>query len=146
MSPDKKDMEARQEAEEILAAAETAAPAPKKPAAKKAPAKKAAAKPAEPVEPAEPAEDEEAQTSASDEGDESREPTGEKTPEEKLNDLIERGKKAGKLTPKDLEGIEQWGLEPDAIDKFYENLEAAGVDIDIGDDALPPWRRTSCRP
>ena len=138
MSPDKKDMEARQEAEEILAAAETAAPAPKKPAAKKAPAKKAAAKPAEPVEPAEPAEDEEAQTSASDEGDESREPTGEKTPEEKLNDLIERGKKAGKLTPKDLEGIEQWGLEPDAIDKFYENLEAAGVDIDIGDDALPP--------
>ena len=138
MSPDKEDMEARQEAEEILAAAETAAPAPKKPAAKKAPAKKAAAKPAEPVEPAEPAEDEEAQTSASDEGDESREPTGEKTPEEKLNDLIERGKKAGKLTPKDLEGIEQWGLEPDAIDKFYENLEAAGVDIDIGDDALPP--------
>ena len=138
MSPDKKDMEARQEAEEILAAAETAAPAPKKPAAKKAPAKKAAAKPAEPVEPAEPAEDEEAQTSASDEGDESREPTGEKTPEEKLNDFIERGKKAGKLTPKDLEGIEQWGLEPDAIDKFYENLEAAGVDIDIGDDALPP--------
>ena len=138
MSPDKKDMEARQEAEEILAAAETAAPAPKKPAAKKAPAKKAAAKPAEPVEPAEPAEDEEAQTSASDEGDESREPTGEKTPEEKLNDLIERGKKAGKLTPKDLEGIEQWGLEPDAIDKFYENLEAAGVDIDIGDDELPP--------
>ena len=89
MSPDKKDMEARQEAEEILAAAETAAPAPKKPAAKKAPAKKAAAKSAEPVEPAEPAEDEEAQTSASDEGDESREPTGEKTPEEKLNDLIE---------------------------------------------------------
>ena len=138
MSPDKKDMEARQEAEEILAAAETAAPAPKKPAAKKAPAKKAAAKPAEPVEPAEPAEDEEAQTSASDEGDESREPTGEKTPEEKLNDLIERGKKAGKLTPKDLEGIEQWGLESDAIDKFYENLEAAGVDIDIGDDELPP--------
>ena len=138
MSPDKKDMEARQEAEEILAAAETAAPAPKKPAAKKAPAKKAAAKSAEPVEPAEPAEDEEAQTSASDEGDESREPTGEKTPEEKLNDLIERGKKAGKLTPKDLEGIEQWGLEPDAIDKFYENLEAAGVDIDIGDDELPP--------
>ena len=138
MSPDKEDMEARQEAEEILAAAETAAPAPKKPAAKKAPAKKAAAKPAEPVEPAEPAEDEEAQTSDSDEGDESREPTGEKTPEEKLNDLIERGKKAGKLTPKDLEGIEQWGLEPDAIDKFYENLEAAGVDIDIGDDELPP--------
>ena len=135
MSPDKKDMEARQEAEEILAAAETAAPAPKKPAAKKAPAKKAAAKPAEP---AEPAEDEKAQTSASDEGDESREPTGEKTPEEKLNDLIERGKKAGKLTPKDLEGIDQWGLESDAIDKFYENLEAAGVDIDIGDDELPP--------
>ena len=132
MSPDKEDMEARQEAEEILAAAETAAPAPKKPAAKKAPAKKAA------VKPAEPAEDEEAQTSDSDEGDESREPTGEKTPEEKLNDLIERGKKAGKLTPKDLEGIEQWGLEPDAIDKFYENLEAAGVDIDIGDDELPP--------
>jgi hypothetical protein len=61
-----------------------------------------------------------------------------KTPEEKLNDLIEKGKKAGKLTTKDLEGLEQWGLDPEAIDKFYEALEAAGVDIDIADDELPP--------
>lgn len=33
----------------------------------------------------------------------------EKTSEERLNALIAKGKKAGKLTVKDLEGMDQWG-------------------------------------
>jgi RNA polymerase primary sigma factor len=106
--------------------AETApaeAPA-KKPAAKKPAAKKPAAKKPAPAE------------TAAAEGENGDAP--QKTPEERLAELIEKGKKAGKLTTKDLEGLEQWGLEPEAIDKFYENLEAAGVDIDIADDELPP--------
>ena len=104
--------------------AEAPKPAPaKKPAAKK-PASKASA--AESEEPAE------GEAPASENGEQS------KSAEDKLNELIERGKKAGKLTTKDLEGIEQWGLDPEAVDKFYETLEAAGVDIDISDDELPP--------
>lgn len=65
------------------------------------------------------------------------EAAGGKSPEDKLGALIEKGKKLGKLTTKDLEGIEQLGIDTEVIDKFYETLEAAGVDIDIGDDELP---------
>ncbi len=62
-----------------------------------------------------------------------------KTPEERLNELMEKGKKNGKLTVKDLSCLEELGLDPDAINKFYENLETAGIDIDVGgeDDVLP---------
>lgn len=60
-------------------------------------------------------EDAPAQDESADEGGEVRE-----TAEDKLAELIERGKKAGKLITKDLEGIEQWGLDPEAVDKFYE--------------------------
>ena len=62
-----------------------------------------------------------------------------KTPEERLNDLLEKGKKAGKLAAKELEVLEELNLDPEVIDKFYETLEKSGVDIDIGtDDLLPP--------
>ena len=62
-----------------------------------------------------------------------------KTPEEKLNELLEKGKKAGKLTAKELECIEELNLDSEVVDKFYEALEANGVDIDIaGADLLPP--------
>ena len=62
-----------------------------------------------------------------------------KTPEERLNELLEKGKKAGKLTAKELECIEELNLDSEAVDKFYETLEANGVDIDIaGADLLPP--------
>jgi RNA polymerase primary sigma factor len=114
-------------AEEAAPAHDETAPAEapaKKPAAKKPTAKKPAAKKPAPAE------------TAAAEGENGDAP--QKTPEERLAELIEKGKKAGKLTTKDLEGLEQWGLEPEAIDKFYENLEAAGVDIDIADDELPP--------
>ena len=68
---------------------------------------------------------------------ENEEPT--KTPEEKLNELLEKGKKAGKLSAKELECIEELNLDSEVVDKFYEALEASGVDIDIaGADLLPP--------
>ena len=63
----------------------------------------------------------------------------EKTPEERLNELLEKGKKAGKLTPKELECLEDMNLDGEAIDKFYETLEQNGIDIDMpAGDVLPP--------
>ena len=62
-----------------------------------------------------------------------------KTPEERLNELLEKGKKTGKLTAKELECLEEMNLDGEAVDKFYETLEKNGVDIDVGaDDLLPP--------
>ncbi len=61
-----------------------------------------------------------------------------KSPEEKLNELLERGKKNGKLSTKELACLEEIGADAEAISKFYDALEAAGVDIDIaGEDAVP---------
>ena len=62
-----------------------------------------------------------------------------KTPEERLNELLEKGKKAGKLTARELACIEELNLDSEVVDKFYETLEANGVDIDIAAaDLLPP--------
>ena len=60
-----------------------------------------------------------------------------RSPEERLNELLEKGRKAGKLSPKDLELLNELNLEPDAVDKFYEALDQAGVDIDYGAAELP---------
>ena len=62
-----------------------------------------------------------------------------KTVEERLADLLEHGRKKGKLTTKELEVLEDMNLDNDTMDKFYESLEANGIDIDIpAADALPP--------
>ena len=62
-----------------------------------------------------------------------------KTPEEQLNELLEKGRKAGKLTAKDLECLGEMNLDSEVVDKFYETLEANGVDIDLAAaDLLPP--------
>ena len=62
-----------------------------------------------------------------------------KSPEERLAELLEKGKKAGKLTAKELECLEEMNLDSEVQDKFYETLEANGVDIDIASaDLLPP--------
>ena len=62
-----------------------------------------------------------------------------KPPEERLNELLEKGKKAGKLTARELACIEELNLDSEVVDKFYETLEANGVDIDIAaTDLLPP--------
>ncbi len=61
-----------------------------------------------------------------------------KTNEERLNELIEKGKKNGKLTSKELmEVLEDMNLEQEQIDKFYDTLENLGIDT-VGDDYLPP--------
>jgi RNA polymerase primary sigma factor len=64
--------------------------------------------------------------------------TPEKTPEEKLNALIEKGKKAGKLTSKEMmEVLDDINLDPDQMDKFYDTLENLGIDITGDDDFVP---------
>ena len=59
-----------------------------------------------------------------------------KTVEERLQELVDKGKKAGKLTPKELECLEEMNLDSEAMDKFYETLEKNGIDIDVGGDDL----------
>ena len=62
-----------------------------------------------------------------------------KTPEERLNELLEKGKKAGKLTAKELEVLEEIGLDGEAVERFYDTLEKNGIDVDVStDDILPP--------
>ena len=64
-------------------------------------------------------------------------PESEKTTEEKLNELVERGKKAGKLSSKDLMALEDMNLSSEETEKFYDRLESLSIDV-LGDDALPP--------
>ena len=64
-------------------------------------------------------------------------PEAEKTTEEKLNELIERGKKVGKLSSKDLMALEDMNLSSEETEKFYDRLESLGIDV-LGDDALLP--------
>ena len=61
-----------------------------------------------------------------------------KTPEDPLKELLEKGKKAGKLTPSDLSVLEDLNLDQDVIDHFYEQLDQAGVEIDIAVSDLTP--------
>ena len=65
-------------------------------------------------------------------------PPDNRPPEERLKELLERGKKTGKLSPKDLELLNDLNLDSDTIDKFYETLEQNGVDIDYGSSELLP--------
>ena len=64
-----------------------------------------------------------------------------KSPEEILAALVEKGRKEGSLTIKDLGVLEDLGLSDDAQAKFYETLEANKIEISIGGnemDLLPP--------
>ena len=117
------DMDLEAQADELLAEADRAAE--KKAAAKKSAPRKAAAKPAA-------AEESASDTVTGDDGQ-----PREKTNDEKLSDLIEKGKKAGKLSAPDLEVLEDMNLEPEELDKFYDKLASLGIDA-AGDDALPP--------
>ena len=61
------------------------------------------------------------------------------TVQEQLDSLIKKGKKKGKLTAGELKLLDKLGLSEDKLDKFYEDLEANGIDVDIPDvDLLPP--------
>ena len=60
-----------------------------------------------------------------------------KTKEERVQELIEKGKKAGKLSAEDLAVLEELQLTPEEQEKLDEKL--AGLNIDAaGDDTLPP--------
>ena len=58
-------------------------------------------------------------------------------PEVRLQELMEKGRKAGKLTSKDLDLLNELNLDADAVDRFYEDLEKAGIEIDYGVGDLP---------
>ncbi|OUN07084.1 RNA polymerase sigma factor RpoD [Flavonifractor sp. An92] len=65
---------------------------------------------------------------------------------EKLSELIERGKKKGKLSAGELmDVLENLNLETDQMDKIYDTLENLGIDTagedylpDLNDDVVPP--------
>ena len=68
---------------------------------------------------------------------ESNEPP--KPPEQVLQELMDKGKKAGRLAAKELAVLEDLNLDTEVQNKFYETLEQNGIDIDVGgEDALPP--------
>ncbi len=63
---------------------------------------------------------------------------GEKSKEEKIAELIEKGKKAGKLTSKELSDVlDSLGLSQEELDAIYDQLEDLGVDT-AGEEFLPP--------
>ena len=76
------------------------------------------------------------------------EPVAEEEPEEpaalkadkgQIKDLIEMGKSKGKLTMQELmDNMEDMDIDPDQMDKLYESLEAANVEIvdDLQDESL----------
>ena len=60
----------------------------------------------------------------------------EQSNQEKLNALIEEGKKKGALSSKELmDVLEEMNLEQEQIDKFYDTLENLGIDT-TEDDSL----------
>ena len=63
-------------------------------------------------------------------------------PEERLKELFEKGRKAGKLTAKDLELLNELNLEAEAIDRFYEELDKAGMTEAQAQDSLRAAFRT----
>ena len=111
-------------AEEVSAEAAPVEEAPAEPAPKKKSRKKAAAAEEAAEKPAEEAS--------------SEQPAHEKTNEEKIAELIEKGKKAGKLTSKELSDVlDNMGLTPDEVDAVYDQLEDLGIET-AGDEFLPP--------
>ncbi len=60
-----------------------------------------------------------------------------KTPEEKLAELIEKGKKKGSLSTKDLALLNELNVDSDTETKFYESLDSNGIDYETPD-VLPP--------
>ena len=66
------------------------------------------------------------------------EPTEVKTTEDILNELMEKAKKSGKITTKEIATLEEKGVDAESITKFYDALEANKIEIDISDDDAVP--------
>ena len=61
-----------------------------------------------------------------------------KTTEDILDELMEKAKKSGKISTKEIAALEEKGVDAESITKFYDALEANKIDIDISaDDAVP---------
>ncbi len=57
---------------------------------------------------------------------------------EKLRQLLARGKKKGKLESSELmDAVDELNLESDQMDQLYDSLEALSIDISTGADLLP---------
>ena len=58
--------------------------------------------------------------------------------QEKLRELLARGKKKGKLDSGELmEAVDDLNLESDQMDQLYDSLEALNIDIGTEEDLLP---------
>lgn len=65
-----------------------------------------------------------------------KQPMQELTPEQrkKIDALMEQGKAAGKLSSKVLiDTLDAMGADDELSDRIYEQLESAGIEIDISD-------------
>lgn len=59
------------------------------------------------------------------------------TNSEKLNELLQKGKKDGRLSAKELlNALADIQIEPDEVDKFYDTLESFGVEVIADDEYL----------
>ena len=67
-----------------------------------------------------------------------KKPQEAKLPEERLAELFAKAKKNGKISAKEIATLDEAGIDPEAIGKFYESLEALGIEVDIGGDDLLP--------
>ena len=67
-----------------------------------------------------------------------KKPQEAKPPEERLAELFAKAKKNGKISAKEIAALDEAGIDPEAIGKFYESLEALGIEVDIGGDDLLP--------
>ena len=67
-----------------------------------------------------------------------KKPQETKTPEERLAELFAKAKKNGKISAKEIAALDEAGIDPEAMGKFYESLEAGGIEVDIGGDDLLP--------
>ena len=66
------------------------------------------------------------------------EPTEAKTAEDILSELMEKAKKSGKITTKEIAALEEKGVDAESIAKFYDALEANKIEIDISDEDTVP--------
>ena len=67
-----------------------------------------------------------------------KKPQEAKPPKERLAELFAKAKKNGKISAKEIATLDEAGIDPEAIGKFYESLEALGIEVDIGGDDLLP--------
>ena len=58
------------------------------------------------------------------------------TGEEKIKELLERGKKKGKLSPNDLMELDSFELDSEQMDKFYDSCENMGIEL-VSEDVIP---------